>query len=452
MRVLAIKLLVVATAVIAGSCMVRADSPEEADQNQRLLEKWREDPAHYSWLKQGLQAFLSLPAERQEQMRVLDRALRDEDSATSVRLMRVMERYSEWLQRLPEADRKRVEAAPNAKQRLQIVKELREREWIDRLPLTTRQELEKLTPDARRTRIAEIKKAELAFNNSWRTASRQWDELITQRPPDAILKQFEPEIRALVTQHLLPLLNAEEKKRLQDSRDKYPLFLETMVELTDKHLVRLPGPAKGPTRFSELPAKVREQVPELRTKTPPVMRNVRERWPDYCIAVNNYANNHKTKLNPQLGPCRPSEFSPEIKEFIAKKLLPVLDPDEKNRLTTAEGRWPAYPRVLADVAFRHQFRVPGTGLPGPSRLWDPYRKRTASADAEPLPGVSDATLLDFMRNGLTAEERGNLPSVALSDPATISQLRQLYFQKNPDELQRLRQQDRRKQLKKAPQK
>jgi hypothetical protein len=452
MRVNALILLVTATA-IAVSCTARADSAsDEAEQNQRLLEKWREDPAHYAWLKQQLQDFLSLPAERQERMRALDRALRDEDSATSVRLLRVMERYSEWLQRLPEVDRKRIEAAANGKERLQIIKELREREWIDRLPLATRQELQKLAPDGRRTRIAELKKAEQAFNNSWRTAARQWDELITPRPPVAMLQQLQPEIRSLVTQHLAPLLNAEEKKRLDDSREQYPLYLETLVELADKHLVRLPGPAKGPTRFSELPAKVREQVPELRTKTPPVMQRVREKWPEYCIGVSTYANNHKIKLNLQLGPCRPSEFAPDIQEFIAKKLLPVLDPDEKTRLATAEGRWPAYPRLLADLAFRHQFRVPGTGLPGPSRLWDPYRKRTAAADAEPLPGVSDATLLEFMRNGLTAEERGNLPSVALSDPGTMSQLRQLYFQKNPDELQRLRQQDRRKQLKKAPQK
>jgi len=37
------------------------------------------------------------PEQRQKQLRQLDRDLHDEDSATSARLQRVLERYAEWL-------------------------------------------------------------------------------------------------------------------------------------------------------------------------------------------------------------------------------------------------------------------------------------------------------------------------------------------------------------------
>jgi hypothetical protein len=429
---------------------VRADSPtDDAELTQRLLEKWHDDPAYYAWLKQGLTQFLALPPERQERMRALDRAIREEDSATSVRLLRVMDRYADWLRRLPDVDRQRIEAAADSAERLRIIKDLREREWVERLPRTTREELEKLPDDRRRTRIAELKKEQRAFRDSWQTAARHWEDINRQHPQTAQLQQLESEIRTFVTDHLLPLLDRREKKRLVEARGQYPVFWETLIELSDKHLVRLPGPATGPTRFSELPASVQEQVAELKTRTPPVLRGVRQKWPDYCIGVSTYARNHKVVLKPQLGPCRPSDFSPEIREFIEKTLVPVLDPDEKARLKNVEGSWPAYPKLLADVSFRHQLRVPGTALPGPSSAWDALRKRSAMADTDPLPGVRDETLLNFMRDGLSAEERANLPALSLADPETRAQLRRLYFQRNPGELLRLRQHDQGKRKKTA---
>jgi hypothetical protein len=439
-----------ALAVFVCTCAyLRADSPaDDADQAQRLLEKWRDDPAYYAWLKQGLAQFLALPSERQDRMRTLDKAIRDEDSATSVRLLRVMERYADWLQRLPEADRQRIETATNSAERLRIIKYLREREWMERLPRATREELEKLPDDRLRTRIAELKKEQRAFRDSWQTAARHWEEINRQRPQTAQLQQLDSEIRTFVTAQLLPLLDRGEKKRLLEARGQYPLFWETLIELSDKHLVRLPGPATGPTRYSELPASVQEQLPELKTRTPPVLRGVRQKWPDYCIGVSTYARNHKVVLKPQLGPCRPSDFSPEIREFIEKTLLAVLDPDEKARLKTAEGFWPAYPKLLADVAFRHQLRVPGTALPGPSYAWDAFRKRSAM-DTESLPGVRDEVLLNFMRDGLSAEERARLPTLSLADPGTRAELRRLYFQRNPGELLRIRQQDQGKRKKSA---
>ena len=63
------------------------------ERNRQLLEKWRANPEHSARLQQELRAFQTLPPERQEQLRRLDRALREENSATSARLQRVLEHH-----------------------------------------------------------------------------------------------------------------------------------------------------------------------------------------------------------------------------------------------------------------------------------------------------------------------------------------------------------------------
>src|SRR5438132_12752881 len=101
-RFLALLLLLIALPLVA-----LADGNDEQERNRKLLEKARSDPQHYARLLQDLQAFLALPEERQQELRRLDHDLHDENSASHARLQRALERYSDWLQRLPEADRNR---------------------------------------------------------------------------------------------------------------------------------------------------------------------------------------------------------------------------------------------------------------------------------------------------------------------------------------------------------
>src|SRR5258708_999456 len=119
-------LLVLPVAVALASSEPAGD---DLDRNARLVEKYRRDyPAYYESLRRDLRAFHRLPAEKQERLRQLDRALHEQDSATQKQLWAVLDRFSAWLDRLPEENRRRVEEAPTREERLRVIKELREQE------------------------------------------------------------------------------------------------------------------------------------------------------------------------------------------------------------------------------------------------------------------------------------------------------------------------------------
>src|SRR5882724_10472255 len=126
--------------------LARADQPtfDEAELNRLQLEKWKKDAPHYARLRRNLSEFLQLPAERQEAMRQLDRALQEEDSATSVHLLRTLDRYADWLHQLPEEDRQAVLNSNSDVERWQHIKQIRNREWILRQPKAVQDELRRL--------------------------------------------------------------------------------------------------------------------------------------------------------------------------------------------------------------------------------------------------------------------------------------------------------------------
>ena len=229
-----------------------ADSgSDELERNRLLLEKWRKDPERYESLRRELRAFLALPEERQKRLRQLDQDLRDEDSATSVRLQGVLERYAEWLQRLPEADRQRIQHTADPKKRLQLIRELREHEWVQRLPKAIREDLEKLPADQQRVRITQLRQEERKRREQWQVAIRNWAELTQNRPQITRLQELAPDVKAFVNESLFPMLTPEEKNRLLQAEGKHPLFLRTLVELADKHPIKLPGPTTGPATFEQ---------------------------------------------------------------------------------------------------------------------------------------------------------------------------------------------------------
>src|SRR5262249_38223204 len=135
------------------------DAPrEDAERaNRRLLERWRADPDHAARLQRDLKAFWALPPERRARLRQLDQELHQQDSATQKRLWSVLEGYHAWLERLPGDERRRLASASDWRERLRLVRELREREWVRRQPAPVRKRLESLAPPERSREVAALR-------------------------------------------------------------------------------------------------------------------------------------------------------------------------------------------------------------------------------------------------------------------------------------------------------
>jgi hypothetical protein len=66
-------------------------------------------------------------------------------------------------------------------------------------------------------------------------------------------------------------------------------------------------------------------------------------------------------------------LSPQMQDFVDKKLYKALNVDEKYRLVNAGGKWPDYPTAIQELADKYKMRVPWNTLPGRRDFWDNYR-------------------------------------------------------------------------------
>ena len=147
--------------LLALALLAAAPSDDEIlERNRQRLAAWKADPEHYARLMRDLAAFYALPPQEQARLRRLDTRLNAGDEARRAKLWAALERYGDWLDRLPEETRRRVLDAPDARARLELIRDLREKEWIGRLPRKDRDELARLPEAARRKRIAEMRSQE----------------------------------------------------------------------------------------------------------------------------------------------------------------------------------------------------------------------------------------------------------------------------------------------------
>jgi hypothetical protein len=96
------------------------------------------------------------------------------------------------------------------------------------------------------------------------------------------------------------------------------------------------------------------------------------RWPDFALAVHNYATIEKTDRIPlpPLGPARPSEFKEPLRGFVTKELVPALPADERKALDGLRGKWPEYPREVVRLSKQHDLSAPGLMPPGSPTRWE----------------------------------------------------------------------------------
>jgi hypothetical protein len=425
-------------AALSGSPAVKGEAADESigpdlEQNRRLLEQARNDPQHYERLQRDFRTFLSLPAERQDRLRQLDREVHRKD-ATGARLSRVLQRYKGWLERLSPEQRQRIEQAPDARERLRLIRELRDQQW---LPKEVWNELQKKPPRERADEIRRLRHQERERRADWIVTFRHWDEGVVHNRPLPTHLEDQPAVQHFVNNYLRPLLSKEEEARLQAAQGHWPLFPRTLVELTDKHPFVLPGPTRGPTRFEELPEEVRRALDKLDQPTKELLWLAQGRWPDYAIAVAEMAKQKNITLPKPLGPCHPRDLAlflwhPQHPQFM-KRLMNHLSLAEKKRLRQAEDDgWPEFPRTVAELASKHYIPVPGGAtvlLPGPRQNWDAYRLRPL-AKSDPRPDVPEDVLFEFALNELTAKERAAF-RISFADPLWHERAREAYYVKQP---------------------
>ena len=68
---------------------------------------------------------------------------------------------------------------------------------------------------------------------------------------------------------------------------------------------------------------------------------------------------------------------PPMKEFVEKKLGPVLDQAEQRKLSDSQAKWPDYPQTIQELSQKHDLVPPWHILPEPLLWkWDLYRSST----------------------------------------------------------------------------
>jgi hypothetical protein len=372
--------------VLAPLRAVSEPAADEVEANRVRLLKLRDDPAAYAELLRQTSDFLRLPEERREQLIRLDRELREQPPAKGERLTMVLRRYAAWQQRLGEADRQRLRNAPTARDRLRVVRELREQDWVRRFPKAQRDLVARLPEREHSAMIRKIRQERQRQKDGWRLAARFWDELMKKSPLPARLADMSRDVQTFFDEYLKPCLSPAELASLAAAEGRWPDYPRTLVELADRHPLALPGPT-GPKRAEELAARVKELLRKgmrnrLQAKLQPEaidkllekrLRRDEGKWPAYGTMVSGMARVNKALLPYELWPSRFIDLAAVTRQFVEMQLRPVLTPEEKKRLADAVGAWPRFPLAIQELAAAHRLRVPWHSLPGPPEVWNKYR-------------------------------------------------------------------------------
>lgn len=360
----------------------------------------------------------------------LDPRFYKEDPVTQARVSRVLDRFADWLESLSAESRDAIEKPLDPRRRLDLTRNIREQQWVDRLP-KAQQDIIRQAPQKDRAKLIQaLWQAELDRRADWQVSLRFWDVLEKDdKPLPCRLDEFAnaAELKKYVARNLLPLLDDEERKRLKDAEGKWPTYPRLLVELADSHPVSLLGPVY--VHIDDLPDGIKAQLKTKATKPPSsikppparpenpkdkpkdkgkkdkgkdkgkkekgnsefasLLEKADNKWPDFCqILVEFHTVNRKGKpKEPKLAkelkqikmPSHAGDFdNKEVGAFIEKKLLPLLDAEERVRITSKEGKWPAYPQAVLELARAHNLHIPSESLPAPKDqpdYWDRYRAR-----------------------------------------------------------------------------
>jgi hypothetical protein len=333
------------------------------------------------------QSFRGLPAARQQAIRELDQQLHSVDADTRERLLRALEAYGIWLDRLPEAERKGVFAAATPGLRLGVIRDIRERQWLDGLPASQRSQLAGLEGARKAERIQQWKEDETRQRNLWYFVRRNAEAITGNKAP----WPFDNEARRKqVIDFIRTAYRTDEPKRTRLTAIDLAAYREALASAERSRSWAWYGKAvydlTRSRRYEILPeAENRKLMVVDFDDLPPALAKFADRpmvrkrlapfagrWPDFALELHNEARQPKLPagLFPALGPARAADFKEPLPLFWEKELAPRLSPQEKNALQDLENRWPEYPREFIRLARVHDLSVPGVMLPGSPRRWD----------------------------------------------------------------------------------
>src|SRR5262249_17844633 len=127
------------------------------------------------------------------------------------------------------------------------------------------------------------------------------------------------------------------------------------------------------TGWKDLPRDVMKAIQPL--KKAQVLAGMKKvtGWPAFAEAFTASCKSAGLANPPPLGASRPADYPKVTKDFIEKHFIPSLPPAQRTALNGLEGKWPEYPRRLAELARLHKKPIPGITLPGPQALWEAAR-------------------------------------------------------------------------------
>jgi hypothetical protein len=362
---------------------VPVTTPAEQEQNRQRIQKLRkENKAYLAQLRQQAQAFLTLPPERANQLRQLDRDLYALPPAYRMHLQQVMKNYVTWLTRLSPEEREEIEQAPDADARLSRIGHLREQQWIATLPKVDRVRLGNLNEQERHKEIAKLKRQQFKWHVEWQLAMNHWEALQAPKFKKKSEHLFErlddlPEgqlgVRSYVHDLLRHLAKPTRWNKLLAAEGHWPWFPYVLVKLADDYPAALPGDKPWPVRLEDLPPEIKSRLKDGDTNQ---LKALEGEWPAFAARVATLIDRKKpSEVRYDLWPTRRADLSPAVREFLDQELKDQLTPAEEGELQAAEGSWPAYPQAIRILARKYYLIVPWQSLPPvpPGDLWNTYR-------------------------------------------------------------------------------
>jgi hypothetical protein len=215
---------------------------------------------------------------------------------------------------------------------------------------------------------------ELKENRALLDELRKRPEKLTRLRRDLKSLQALPEARREQILHFDRDLHDESSSaHLRDVADRFGQWIESQSESDREAILNAPTKAARLTLIQELrdrewmgrqPKALQLQWLALKpAERSALARKLREeeraRHQDWQFAVRFWTS----LVEKQPLPARLADFKPNVQTLVNEYLWPMLSKEEKERLKKAEGRWPAYPQALVEIADQHPFALPSSDGP-----------------------------------------------------------------------------------------